>query len=223
MALLEVMGIRCLQGWGMTETTGPLAVCNLNDRYRGSFGTCGDLFRGARAVVEEGELVVEGPQIASGYVEPGGKLVSFGGRKRTGDRAEFDDQGRLKVLGKVSDRITTDNGLNYNPLPMEEELRAADLNRENILEEAVVIGDAKPRLGCVFFLRENMQPTGETQSYVSSLVRDFNVSRPVDERIGPWDLSPQSLKECGGLGPSGKLVRRRIEESFATIYGEVLV
>lgn len=222
MALLEVMGIRCLQGWGMTETTGPLAVCNLKDRYRGAFGTCGDLFSGTQATIEEGELVVEGPQIARGYVEPGGKLHDFGGRKRTGDTAEFDTKGRLKVLGKASDRITTENGLNYNPVPMEEELRAADLNAENLLEEVVVIGEAKPRLGGVFFLREGLQPAGEIQSYLASLVRDFNARRPVDEQIGPWSVSPQSLKESGALGPSGKLVRRRVEERFARIYGELV-
>ena len=66
LAFLEVMGIRCLQGWGMTETTGPLAVCKPHDRYRGAFGTCGDLFPRTTASLEAGELVVGGPQIARG-------------------------------------------------------------------------------------------------------------------------------------------------------------
>ena len=222
MAMLEVMGVTVLQGWGMTETTGPLAVCSPKDRRRGAFGTCGELFPNARAVIEGEELIVEGPQNASGYVEPDATVVPFHGRKHTGDRGGFDVRRRLLVLGKVSDRITTDNGLNYLPVPMEDDLKASDLNRRNVLEEAVVIGDARPRLGCVFFLREGVEKTDDVEGYLSTLIRDHNGTRSVDEQIGPWTVSPDGLKEAGGLGPSGKLVRRRIEEGFAAIYGEVL-
>ena len=222
MAMLEVMGVTVLQGWGMTETTGPLAVCSPKDRRRGAFGTCGELFPNARAVIEGEEIIVEGPQIARGYVEPDGTVVPFHGRKHTGDRGGFDVRRRLLVLGKVSDRITTDNGLNYLPVPMEDDLKASDLNRRNVLEEAVVIGDARARLGCVFFLREGVEKTDDVEGYLSTLIRDHNGTRSVDEQIGPWTVSPDGLKEAGGLGPSGKLVRRRIEEGFAAIYGEVL-
>jgi long-subunit acyl-CoA synthetase (AMP-forming) len=218
MAFFEVMGIRVLQGWGMTETTGPVSVSRLGDRRNGALGTCGELFPGIRAKIEGEELIVEGTQIARGYVEPDGTLVPFDGVIKTGDRAAFDKRGRLKVFGKVSDRITTDNGLNYLPVPMEDDLKAADLNDQNILEEAVVIGDARPRLGCVYFLREGLEHSPQRAEYLGSLVREFNAGRPVDEHIGPWVVSTKSLKECGGIGPSGKLVRRRIEEKFADLY-----
>lgn len=218
MAFFEVMGIRVLQGWGMTETTGPVSVSRLGDRRNGALGTCGELFPGIRAKIEGEELIVEGTQIARGYVEPDGTLVPFDGVIKTGDRAAFDKRGRLKVFGKVSDRITTDNGLNYLPVPMEDDLKAADLNDQNILEEAVVIGDARPRLGCVYFLREGLEHSPQRAEYLGSLVREFNAGRPLDEHIGPWVVSTKSLKECGGIGPSGKLVRRRIEEKFADLY-----
>ena len=218
MAFFETMGIRVLQGWGMTETTGPVSVSRLSDRRNGALGTCGELFQGISAQIDGEELIVKGSQIARGYVEPDGSLVPFNGSIKTGDRAAFDDRGRLKVYGKVSDRITTDNGMNYLPVPMEDVLKAADLKDLNILEEAVVIGDARPRLGCVFFLREGAENSPEREEYLGALVRDFNSSRPVDEHIGPWVVSSQSLKECGGIGPSGKLVRRRIEEKYAGLY-----
>ncbi len=219
MAFLEVMGIRCLQGWGMTETTGPLAVCRLGDRFRGAFGTCGMLFRETRAYIEDGELIVEGPQIARGYHQPDGSFVPFHGRKRTGDHAEFDGSGRLKVLGKASDRITTENGINYNPIPFEEEIHAMDLKQRHVIEEMVLIGDAQPRLGAVVFLREEVHHGAETRDYVESLVRAFNATRAVDEKIGPWAISEKPFKEAGVLGPSGKLVRRRVEERYAVIFG----
>jgi long-chain acyl-CoA synthetase len=218
MAFFEVMGIRCLQGWGMTETTGPLAVCRIGDSFRGEFGTCGKLFRETRAYIEDGELIVEGPQIARGYREPNGTFVPFHGKKRTGDHAELDPLGRLKVLGKASDRITTENGINYNPIPLEEELHAMDLGSRHLVEEAVVVGDAQPRLGAVFFLREGVERNAETIAYLETTLRAFNTTRPVDEKIGPWAVSEKPFKEAGVLGPSGKLVRRRVEEKYAGMF-----
>ncbi len=218
MAFLEVMGIRCLQGWGMTETTGPLAVQNLADRFKGAFGTCGALFRNTRGYLEEGELVVEGPQIARGYHDPDGTFVPFHGRKRTGDYAEFDASGRLRVLGKASDRITTENGLNYNPIPLEEALQSLDFEKSQLLEEVVVIGDGQPRLGAVFFLRGGVGDDDATRAYLSRRLKQFNASRPVDERVETWTVSGAGLKESGFIGPTGKLLRRLVEERYAVIY-----
>ncbi len=224
MAFMEVMGIRCLQGWGMTETTGPLAVCSIGDRFRGAFGTCGPMFSGSKAYLEDGELIVEGPQIARGYHDPDGSFVEFGGRKSTGDFAEFDAAGRLRVLGKASDRITTENGLNYNPIPFEEEMQTIDLERANRFEEIVVIGEGQPRLGAVFFTRpvEGSDAARgderELHEYAASCVRDFNEKRPVDERVERWVISPVGFKEAEVLGPSGKLIRRRVEERYGDIF-----
>jgi len=220
MAFLEAMGIRCLQGWGMTETTGPLAVCRLGDRFRGAFGTCGDLFGRARAYLDGEELVVEGPQIASGYLEPDGTLLPFGGRLRTGDHAAFDGRGRLKVLGKVSDRITLLNGLNYNPIGYEEMIHARDLKSEHMIEEVVVLGDGQAHLGCVFFLREPFENGEATRRYLGRLLREVNMGLGADDRIGPWAISPQRLRDADVVGPSAKIIRRRIEERYAHLFEE---
>ena len=102
-------------------------------------------------------------------------------------------------------------------------LEAGDMAREarkklNILEEVVVIGDARPRLGCIYFLREGVEKTASREEYLGGLVREFNASRPVDQQLGPWTVSVHGLKESGGIGPSGKLVRRRIEEQYGSLY-----
>ncbi len=219
MAFVDVMGIRCLQGWGMTETTGPLAVCTLNDRFKGAFGTCGGLFNETQARLEDGELIVEGPQIAQGYLEPDGTFIAFNGIKRTGDYAEFDSRGRLMVTGKVSDRITLANGLNYNPLLIEEVILQEDLKLQQLIEECVVIGDGQSKLGAVFFLKEPSD-TPEVKEYLQNLLDEINQTLPIDEQIGPWDIVPQVLKESPFLGPSGKIRRPIVERAFSLIYRE---
>ena len=218
MAFLEVMGIRVLQGWGMTETTGPLAVCSLRDRFSGAFGTCGKLFDSTTATLEDGELVVGGPQVARGYLEAGGRFVPFDGTKRTGDYAEFDPTGRLRILGKASDRITTENGLNYNPVPIEERLLADDLDAEHRFEEIVVLGDGQPRLGVIVFLRESVDACEATQEYTKGLLAEFNRRQPVDERLEVWSIAAETFKEAELLGPSGKIVRRRAEAKYAAMF-----
>lgn len=222
MAFLEAMGIQCLQGWGMTETTGPLCVCRSRDRRRGAFGTAGILFPRAAARVEEGELVVSGPQVARGYRREDGTFVEFHGVLRTGDLAEIDSAGRIRILGKASDRLTTANGLNYDPVVFEETLLRLDAGREGALEAAVVIGDGQPCLGAVFFLRGGLEGA-EAEAYVAAVVRAFNDSHPTDERIGRWAVCPRPLAESGFLGPTGKLRRRRVDEEYARIFEGVKV
>jgi long-subunit acyl-CoA synthetase (AMP-forming) len=162
---------------------------------------------------------VEGAQVARGYHQPDGTFVPFHGKKATGDQAEFDGAGRLKITGKASDRITTQNGLNYNPTVFEEELLGMDLEEKNWIEEVVIIGDAQPSLGGVFFLREGVASHEEGRAYVESLVRAFNAARAVDERLGPWALHDGPLKEAGFIGPTGKMLRRRVEETYVTLFG----
>jgi long-chain acyl-CoA synthetase len=218
MAFLETMGIRCLQGWGMTETTGPLAVCRLRDRFHGALGTAGDLFEESRAWIEDGELVVEGPQIARGYIEPDGRFLPFERRKRTGDRAEFDTRGRLRIVGKASDRINCENGLNYNPVNLEEALLAMDLEGPHLLEDVVVVGDGRPSLGALFVVRDGALAGRDAETAVGGLVRRFNDSRAVDERIGPWMISRLPLREAGFLGPTGKLRRAEVEAASGALW-----
>jgi hypothetical protein len=108
--------------------------------------------------------------------------------------------------------------MNYNPVPMEDTLKAADLREENLFDDIVVVGDAQPRLGAVFFPRDSRRLDDSGRAYVERLVRKFNRARPADERIGPWTISRSGLREVGGLGPSGKLIRRRVEEHFAAMF-----
>ena len=70
----------------------------------------------------------------------------------------------------------------------------------------------------MFFIRESARQDARVRDLLSALVRDYNSRRPIDEKIGPWMVVTSSLVDTGCLGPSGKLVRRRVEELAESMY-----
>ncbi|AGB15946.1 acyl-CoA synthetase (AMP-forming)/AMP-acid ligase II [Halovivax ruber XH-70] len=83
---------------------------------------------------ESGEVVVSGPTISPGYLDPDQTAGSFtDGRFRTGDLGHRDDVGRLRITGRRSDRIIT-GGETVDPAEVARVLRS----HEGIADAAVV-------------------------------------------------------------------------------------
>jgi acyl-[acyl-carrier-protein]-phospholipid O-acyltransferase / long-chain-fatty-acid--[acyl-carrier-protein] ligase len=108
----EKFGIRILEGYGATETAPVLSV-NTPMAYRS--GTVGQLLPGIRhrivpvpGIERGGLLHVNGPNVMSGYfrfehpglIEPPSSSVGNGWYD-TGDVAEVDDEGFVRILGRV--------------------------------------------------------------------------------------------------------------------------
>lgn len=105
-------GIRILEGYGVTETSPALAV---NTLMRCKAGTVGRLFPGVEYRLEPvegialgGSLHVKGANVMAGYLLPGsnGQLIParsiFGeGWHDTGDLVEIDDEGYVRICGRV--------------------------------------------------------------------------------------------------------------------------
>lgn len=108
----EKFGIRIFEGYGATETAPVLAV-NTPMAYR--TGTVGQILPGIAAKIvpvpgieHGGELHVSGPNLMSGYyrvanpgvLEPPSSEVGAGWYD-TGDVVEFDDDGFVRIVGRV--------------------------------------------------------------------------------------------------------------------------
>ncbi|MBA3811567.1 MAG: AMP-binding protein [Caulobacteraceae bacterium] len=95
-----------LEGYGATEASPVIAVNKPTDNRR---GTVGALLPGIQTRLESvpgiargGRLFVRGPNIMSGYLEPGGELEApEGGWHDTGDVVEISDDGWITILGRV--------------------------------------------------------------------------------------------------------------------------
>jgi len=122
-----------LERYGMTET-----FMNVSNPYIGERrpGTVGFPLPGVSVRIEEGELLVRGPNVFAGYWRrPDATAAAFTPDRyfRTGDLATIDPDGYITLLGRKSDLIIS-GGYNIYPREIEELL----LEQPGIAEAAVV-------------------------------------------------------------------------------------
>ena len=148
----EGFGVAIAAGYGLTETSGTIA---LEDLAAPSALTVGRplgeaqlrLVDGDGQVVEEGdrgEIWIGGPSVFAGYVghEPLSKsMLAPGGWCRTGDVGVLDDEGRLSIVDRIKDVVIV-GGFNVAPTEVEDVLVAHPR-----VGSALVVGEPDARTG----------------------------------------------------------------------------
>ena len=136
-------GVRLLEGYGATECSP--AIC-LNSRLELKFGSVGRFLPGIEwrlepieGVAEGGRLLVRGPNIMRGYLNPdaNARFQSLGGWYDTGDIVRVDDDGFVFVLGRLK-RFAKVSGEMVSLTAVEEALAGAFPQYGNRFEVAVV-------------------------------------------------------------------------------------
>jgi len=201
-----MLGIPVYQVYGLTETT---AIATM-DRppERTVAGWVGLAIPGVETrVTEDGELLLQGPNIFPGYWgKPDITESAFvDGWFRTGDQVEVDDEGRLRVIGRVKNLLVPSSGHNVAPEPIEQRL----VETIEGAEHAVVIGHGKPYLTAIL--------TGKLDAdALASAIDAVNADLPHYRRIRRWHVSDELLTiENGLLTATSKLKRSAIEARFA--------
>ena len=223
------LGIKLLQGYGLSETTGPITVERVDDNPPNSVGY---LWPGNRMLLaEDGELLLRGISVSPGYHNlPKVTAETFrDGWFHTGDLAEIDSQGRLRITGRKKEILVTAGGKNVSPEVLEKPLLSHPL-----IGQVIVVGDGKPYIGALVTLDEEMvrpwlrnhglSPDRAHEAATIPEVRDSiaraiaktnqNVSRA--ESIRRFRiLSTDFTVENGYLTPSLKLKRHKVLKDFA--------
>jgi O-succinylbenzoic acid--CoA ligase len=108
--------------YGMTETTSQAATAP-PERVRLKPGTVGRPLDGVELrVAPDGEVLVRGATLATGYVGAEEALRDADGWHHTGDLGHLDEEGDLWITGRRSDRIVT-GGVNVDAQEVEAALR----------------------------------------------------------------------------------------------------
>ncbi len=141
----EVTGVPVLEGYGLTECS-PLVCANPLDarEFSGYAGIpvpstdCSIRDDTGRPVASgiPGELWIRGPQVMKGYwqkPEETSRVLTPDGWLRTGDIAQMDERGYIKLVDRVKDMITV-SGFKVYPNEVEEVVAA----HPSVLEAAVI-------------------------------------------------------------------------------------
>ena len=224
-------GIEVLQGYGATETTGPLTM---SDRIGNKTGYVGHPLLCNEVRLGEGdELQARGGSIMRGYHgEPELTKEAFteDGWLKTGDIAQIDADGNVKITGRAKEIIVTAGGKNVAPEVLEERLKGHPL-----ISQVMVVGDNKPFVGALVTLDKEMLPTwlknhGMPQMDITRAARDPRVLEALQRAVQRTNRAvsrAESIRkikiittdwttENGMLTPSLKIKRNRIR----AVYGE---
>ena len=202
----HMLGIPVYQVYGLTETT---AIITLDEPGQARVGYVGKVIAGCEARIDaQGELQVRGPNVFAGYFrrpEESEAVLGKEGWFRTGDQAEMDEAGHLKILGRVNHILVPTSGHNVAPEPIEETLRTRIPGAEHV----VVFGHARPYL--VALITGNVE-----RSQAQAQIDAYNQELPHYRRIRAFTLSPQGLNaEQGLLTANQKLRRKAIAAHYA--------
>ncbi|NOY46446.1 MAG: long-chain fatty acid--CoA ligase [Deltaproteobacteria bacterium] len=135
----HAIGIRVKEGYGMTESSG-LSFIHMGDDIR--LGTVGRVVPGLEfRIAPDGELLKRGEQIFAGYFrdpEATRQTVDEDGWLHTGDIAELDEHGHLRIVDRKKAILITAGGKNIAPSEIENALKVSPY-----IKEAVVLGEGE--------------------------------------------------------------------------------
>jgi long-chain acyl-CoA synthetase len=181
------VGYAVVQGYGMTETA---SLISLNHPFRATQGSIGKVLPGREfRLLEDGEILVRGENVASGYWESGALRQAVRDQEnwlRTGDIGELDAQGNLRFKGRKKNVIVTAGGLNVYPEDVEAELRKQPGVRDCVVIPSERGGHAEP---CAFLLVENGADVREES--VQKVIENANGSLAEYQRVHRWLVWPE--------------------------------
>ena len=231
------IGMPVLEGYGMTETCGPVCVSLPEDNRIGTIGMpmCGI----TAGIAEDGELVVKGPLVCKGYhnnPEVTTQQITDGWL-HTGDLGDISEDGFISITGRKKDLIITAGGKNVSPGLLE-----ASVMTSPVVNQCLVIGDKKPFVAALVTLdladannwleSQGAKPEPDLASLAKNAIVHAEVERTVNaanegvsraESIRKFEILPDEFTEANGmLTPSLKTRRAQIVEHYRELIDDVI-
>ena len=231
------IGMPVLEGYGMTETCGPVCVSLPEDNRIGTIGMpmCGI----TAGIAEDGELVVKGPLVCRGYHNNPGVTAQqiTDGWLHTGDLGDISEDGFISITGRKKDLIITAGGKNVSPGLLE-----ASVMTSPVVNQCLVIGDKKPFVAALVTLdladankwleSQGAKPEPDLASLAKNAIVHAEVERAVNaanegvsraESIRKFEILPDEFTEANGmLTPSLKTRRAQIVEHYRELIDNVI-
>jgi long-subunit acyl-CoA synthetase (AMP-forming) len=232
LAYFAELGLPICELWGMSETSS-CATINPPDAIK--VGTCGPPLQGVELkLAEDGELLVRGDIVMTGYrgdLEKTREALDADGWLHSGDIAEIDDEGYVKIVDRKKELIINAAGKNMSPANIEARLKSA----HPLIGTAVAIGDRRaynvalivldPDVTAAFAKEHGMEDGSpaamaadeRVRKAIAGAVEEANSHLSRVEQIKKFAILGDEWQPGGEeLTPTMKLKRKPIAEKYAS-------
>jgi long-chain acyl-CoA synthetase len=223
----EAVGMPLIEGYGLTEG----GVVTFNPLDRPKAGSIGKPLPGVEVrVAEDGELLVGGPCLFTGYLNDPvtSAEVLSGGWLHTGDIGQVDSDGYFFITGRKKELIVSSTGKKIHPSRVESLFKM-----EPLISQVLLVGDRLPYLTALFTINganaetikgmDNWRgrPMAEIAQAPPVLSEIQNAVARVNQHLAPFEkirkyrvLTRDFSIEQGELTATMKVRRARAMENF---------
>ena len=227
----EGAGLRILEAYGLTETTGGTTI-NALDGYR--FGTVGRPLPGVDVrIAPDGEVLMRGGTVMRGYWNKDAdtrEVIDAEGWFHSGDIGEFDADGFLRITDRKKDIIVTAGGKNVAPQNIENLMKQSAW-----ISQAMVHGDKRPYLVALVTLNveavtrfatkagrdadaQKLADDVELRAHVQKEIDVVNGRLSSFETVKKFVILPRDFSiEGGELTPTLKVKRKVVSERYRAV------
>ncbi|MHB0857370.1 MAG: SDR family oxidoreductase [Anaerolineae bacterium] len=209
------LGIEIYNAYGLTEA--PLVTINRPGANRqGTVGT--PLPETQVRIGADGEVLVRGPQVTSGYYGQVGASPLCDGWLHTGDLGRMTPEESLSLEGRKRDLFKTSYGKYVQPAKIE-----ALLRQVSGVAEVVVVGEDRPYCVALLWLT-NANRTPGCAERIACAIAEANTQLSHPEQVKRWaildgDLSVEAGELTANLKVKRQAVTARLKPVLDALYG----
>lgn len=222
------LGVPLLQGYGLTECS---PVVSVNTKSQNRPDSIGLPLRGVEVCIKDNdEIWVKGDSVMMGYwgrdQATAKTLVTIDGDTwlKTGDRGAIDQQGFIRIIGRIKDILVLANGEKVPPPDIE-----AAILRDTLFEQTMIVGEGKPYLAAILVLSESQWLAfADKSGFDSHDVNGADVHKAILDRVAAqmgqfpgyarirqvYLSTKEWTVESGLLTPTLKMKRAKLLQHF---------
>ena len=228
------IGINLFCGYGLTESS---PVLTANCPKANKLGTVGKVFPSVELKISaDKELLARGPNIMRGYHSKPQKTIEVFENDwlKTGDLAEIDQEGFVKIIGRKKELFKNANGKYVSPVPIEQKI----MQEIGALVGAIIIAEGRKFTAALLFFDFDLLKKFKTkfnflgsdieflkseilQKFVQQKINQINQNLNHWEQVQKFYIAIEPISiESGEITPSMKLKRNVLEEKYKKVVEE---
>lgn len=213
------LGIHLTEAYGMTEVCGAITHSPDPNSAQDSVGQARP-YTEVRIDPDSSEILMKSPYVMMGYYKNPEKTAEVlkDGWMHSGDKGTMDENGYVRIIGRVNDAFKTSKGSYVTPNPLEEHLI-----ENEFIEQTCVVGLGIPQPIAIVNLSEQGKQANqeEVEKSILECVKALNNTRASFEKISTVVIQKESWSEANGcLTPTLKVKRGVLDEKFGPQYAQ---